>query len=212
LLDEQEQHAVIHGLRKGSQDAWARLYDSYSVDVWRYVARLLGPDAAAVGDVVQEVFMDAARSARQFDPSRGTLWNWLVGIAHHRVSAHWRQTNRQARLQRMAESGEIDVRHLFDGQLTAKTASEACDISDFVRSVLTELSPDYASLLTAKYLDDRSLIEISTEFGCTVDAIKSKLARARQEFRLKFEFLTKAAESPLKQLATEKRPAIEKQL
>ena len=47
LLDANDQLAVIRGLREGSRDAWARLYDNYSVDIWRYVARLLGPDAAS---------------------------------------------------------------------------------------------------------------------------------------------------------------------
>lgn len=212
MLDEHEQLTVIHGLREGSRDAWAKLYDGYSVDIWRYAARLLGSDATAVGDVVQEAFLDAARSARQFDPSRGTLWSWLAGIAHHRVLAHWRQTDRQSRLQRMAESGEVDVRHLLDGQLETKTVDAAGDIGDFVRSVLAEISCDYASLLTAKYLDDRSLIEIAAELGSSVDATKSKLARARQEFRSKFEFLTKAAEAPASQTAAEIRPRTEKQI
>src|SRR5204863_9659214 len=86
LLDEHEQLAVIRGLREGSSEAWTRLYESYSVDVWRYVARLLGANAAEIGDVVQEVFREAARSARQFEPGRGTLWSWFIGIAHHRAS------------------------------------------------------------------------------------------------------------------------------
>lgn len=209
MLDEHNQHAVIDGLREGSRDAWARLYDSYSVDVWRYVARLLGPDAAAVGDVVQDAFLDAARSARNFDPSRGTLWSWLVGIAHHRVLAHWRQTNRQARLQQLAESGQVDVRHVFDGEREAMAALDARDTANFVRSVLAELSAGYASLLAAKYLDDRSLVEMSAQFGASVDAIKSKLARARQEFRAKFEFLTKAAEAPAPRIAAEHGPMTE---
>jgi RNA polymerase sigma-70 factor, ECF subfamily len=205
LLDEHEQLVVIHGLREGDRDAWATLYDGYSVDIWRCVARLLGKDVAAVSDVVQEVFMDAARSARQFDPNRGTLWNWLVGIAHHRVSAHWQQTKRQARLQQMAETGEVDVHHLLDGQLAAKTSGETQEAAEFVRGVLAELSFEYASLLTAKYLDDQSLVTISSQFGGSVEAIKSKLARARQEFRSKFEFLTKATEAPANRLAAENR-------
>jgi RNA polymerase sigma-70 factor (ECF subfamily) len=204
LLDEHEQLAVIRRLREGSRDAWARLYDGYSVDVWRYVARLLGPDAAAVGDVVQEAFMDAAKSARQFDSSRGTLWSWLAGIAHHRVSAHWRQANRQDRLRRMAETGAIDVRHLLDGRAVG-ALSDQREIADFVRIVLAELSADYAALLTAKYSDDRSLAEISQQWGSSVDAIKSKLARARQEFRSKFEFLMKAAEGPTNRIAADQQ-------
>jgi RNA polymerase sigma-70 factor (ECF subfamily) len=196
LLDANDQLAVIRGLREGSRDAWARLYDSYSVDIWRYVARLVGPDAAAVGDVVQESFLDAARSARNFDPSRGTLWSWLVGIAHHRVSAHWRQENRHARWQRLVDSGKLDVRHFFDGQSESQAALEANETVDVVRGVLAELSSDYAVMLTAKYLDDCSLTEMASQFGSSTEAIKSKLARARREFRAKFEFMTRRAKAP----------------
>jgi RNA polymerase sigma-70 factor (ECF subfamily) len=65
------------------------------------------------------------------------------------------------------------------------------DLADFVRAVLAELSADYAALLTAKYLDDRTLADLAGEFGGSVEATKSKLARARREFRAKFEFLSK---------------------
>ncbi|HND55545.1 MAG TPA: hypothetical protein PLV92_24190, partial [Pirellulaceae bacterium] len=44
-----------------------------------------------------------------------------------------------------------------------------------------------AALLTAKYLDDRSLEQLVGLFGGTVEALKSKLARARREFREAFE-------------------------
>jgi RNA polymerase sigma-70 factor (ECF subfamily) len=191
LLDANDQPAVIRGLREGNRDAWAALYDRYSVDIWRYVARLLGANASAIGDVVQETFMDAARSAHRFDSSRGVLWSWLVGIAHHRASAHWRQANRHARWKQLVESGKLDVRQLFDGQLQAQAAFEATETADLVRAVLAELPADYAAMLTAKYLDDQSLAEMAVQFGGSAEAIKSRLARARQEFRAKFEFMTK---------------------
>ncbi len=203
MLDEHTQNTVIRGLREGCRDAWATLYDAYSVDLWRYVARLLGPDESAVGDVVQEAFIDAARGARQFDASRGSLWSWLTGIAHHRVSAYWRQSVRQTRLQRLAESGAIDVRNLFDGEAVGALADER-EIADFVRGVLAEISADHAALLTAKYLDGLSMATIAEHLGGTVEAIKSKLARARQEFRTKFEFMTKAMEMPANQKADER--------
>jgi predicted DNA-binding protein YlxM (UPF0122 family) len=55
---------------------------------------------------------------------------------------------------------------------------------------LSQLSADYATLLTSKYMDDLSLEELAQQFGgptASVEAIKSKLARARREFRAKFE-------------------------
>ena len=63
----------VAGLQSGSPEAWGALYESYSVRVWRYVARLLGSNHDAVADAVQETFLAAARSASTFDPDRGSI-------------------------------------------------------------------------------------------------------------------------------------------
>ena len=191
MLDEQEQIAVIRGLRDGSRQAWTALYDEYCVDVWRYVGRLLGTQAADVADVVQETFLAAARSARQFDAKRGTLWSWLAGIAHHEVLAHWRRIEKTTRLRALAEAGAVKLRQWLEGAESPDGACERRELIDLVRGVLAGLPADYAALLTAKYIDEQSLDDLARQFGSSVEAIKSKLARARREFRARFELLTR---------------------
>jgi RNA polymerase sigma-70 factor (ECF subfamily) len=198
LLAETEQAAIAAGLRQGERSAWTRLYEGYSLDVWRYVARLVGSDAAAVADVVQEVFLAAAGSARQFDAERGSLWAWLTGIAHRQVAAYWRQASRQSRLRSLVEAKALEVQHLLDAAQEVQWLEQRLDCADLVRAVLAELPPDYAALLAAKYLDERSLEDIALETGSSAEAIKSKLARARREFRQKYETLTRAPASALR--------------
>ncbi|MDB5388720.1 MAG: rpoE 3 [Planctomycetaceae bacterium] len=181
---------MICGLRDGNRGAWTALYNGYSADVWRHVARLLGRDAAAIADVVQDVFLAAAKSARQFDPERGTLWSWLTGIAQHQIAAHWRQVGKVARLRKLIEDEAIEISHLLDAAKPLDGVTDAVDLADLVRVVLSQLPADYAALLTAKYVDDQSLEELAGQFGgpvSSVEAIKSRLARARREFRTKFE-------------------------
>jgi RNA polymerase sigma-70 factor (ECF subfamily) len=149
LLSESDQVAVICGLQKGERSAWTRLYEAYSVDVWRYVARLVGSDASVVADVVQEVFLAAAGSARQFDPQRGSLWGWLAGIAHRQVAAYWRQASRRARLQALLEARALEVQHLLDDGQSEHWLEQRVECADLVRAVLAELPPDYAALLSA---------------------------------------------------------------
>jgi RNA polymerase sigma-70 factor, ECF subfamily len=191
LLDEPEQLAVIRGLRTGDRDAWCRLYDAYSVDIWRYVARSLGSAEEAVADVVQETFLAAARSARAFDPTRGTLWTWLCGIAHHGVAAHWRDAKRSARVKLLAEQKAGEIEHWFATSDPADVLLERAELAEVVRMLLAGMSADYAALLTAKYLDDQTLVQLAEQFGGTVEALKSKLARARREFREAFERLAR---------------------
>ena len=57
MLSPEEQLDIGRRLREGDRDAWAALYEHYNIAVWRLTARLVGPDAAGVADVVQEVFL-----------------------------------------------------------------------------------------------------------------------------------------------------------
>jgi RNA polymerase sigma-70 factor, ECF subfamily len=206
VLDGTDQRTVVHGLRLGSRDAWSALYNGYSVDVWRCVARLIGPDSSAVADVVQETFLIAARSARQFDHERGTLWSWLSGIAHHQSALYWRQVGKVSRLRELVESRAPQLRRWLETSEAADESWDREEMSELVRAVLAEIPEDYASLLTAKYLDDRSLDELSQELGGTVEAVKSRLARARREFRAKFEMLTRESSARPHDLTVPQNP------
>lgn len=189
MLSPEEQLEVGRRLRNGDRDAWGALNESYNVAVWRLTARLVGPDAAGVADVVQEVFLAAAISARRFDAEQGTLWSWLTGIVHRQVSNYWRKAERADRWRALAESGRIDVAGLLESHESPSDIEEQREVADLVRRVLAELPADYAILLTSKYLDDCSLEEMAAQSGSSAEATKSKLARARREFRAAFEIL-----------------------
>jgi RNA polymerase sigma-70 factor, ECF subfamily len=191
LLDESDQLAVIRGLRDGNREAWTALYDGYCADVWRYVARLMGARATEIADVVQETFLSAARSARNFDSGRGTLWGWLAGIAHHQTSAHCRRSDQRAKLQALAAAASLELPQWLDGCTSPDKLCEQRELVELVRGLLASLPADYAALLIGKYIDERTLDDLASQFGSSVEAIKSKLARARREFRAEFESITR---------------------
>jgi DNA-directed RNA polymerase specialized sigma24 family protein len=70
------------------------------------------------------------------------------------------------------------------------------ELADVVRLVLAELPADYAGLLTAKYIDELSLLEIQQQTQSSSDAVRSKLLRARKEFRRVYERITQVADEP----------------
>jgi RNA polymerase sigma-70 factor (ECF subfamily) len=181
-------------------DHWATLYDQYSVAVWRYVARIIGSDSGAVGDAVQETFLAAARAFDQFDPSRGTAWAWLVGIAHRQAALHWRRVGRE----RIAPAGVPVEEVSADGEATSRLVQ--IETVEVVRWVLAELPPESAAILKGKYCDDCSVAELVEQFGGTTEGIRSKLARARRDFRSRYEKASSHAtpREPLKELDSER--------
>ena len=185
---------LARGLRAGSAEAWHELYDAFAEAVWRCVARRVGPHAAEVADIVQETFLAAARSARTFDPARGSLWSWLSGIARRQAALHFRRKqtrpvgNALRGVPDSAANGTI-LDWLDGGAAEPADLLAAAETAAAVRQVLAELPLDYETLLVGKYMDGLSLEELAEDDDSTASAISSKLARARRAFREAFEKL-----------------------
>jgi RNA polymerase sigma-70 factor, ECF subfamily len=188
-MDEQQERQVSLGLREGRADAWRTFYEAFAERVWRCAARLMGPPEDDVADVVQETFMAAARSARSYDPQRGSLWTWLWAIGRRQVALHYRKRARLDRLQQAAEwlAADGSVGRWLEGkQDTPADALAASELAALVRATLTELPSEYESLLSARYLDGEPVERIAARERTSEVAVRSKLARARQAFRQSF--------------------------
>lgn len=196
-MDRTTHNHIAAGLKSGDRDAWQALYDAYAAMIWRNVSRLMA-DSSAVGDIVQETFLAAARSARTYDSRRGSLWVWLWAIARRQVSLYYRRQKPTVRLDNALQwwqslnGQQVDI----ISQMAAPPAMlESKELAELVRRCLAELTPEAQTVLLAKYVDQLSSKEIAQHLQCSDAAVRSKLARARKTFKREFAKLTKMVPS-----------------
>jgi len=186
-MDNPENAEIGPDLKIPTQEVWQAMYDEHAESVWRLVGRLTGSSPADTADVVQETFLEAARSVGQFDASRGSQRAWLYGIARRQVALHFRRRQRQSRLLSGDGRPAMHREHLvawLQGQnnspsdflLNAETV-------ETVRVALAEINESHAAVLIAKYFDGLAIDQIARDEGCGETAIRSRLARARKAFR-----------------------------
>jgi len=190
-MEQHEDSQLARGLCEGDVDAWERLYDTHAERVWRLVSRAMEPGSSDVADVVQETFLAAARSARTYDMSRGSLTLWLNGIVRRQVALYYRREKRHGSAggSSAALEGALSVRAGAVAQSDGNPAT-ALDVAERalqVRDALTKLPTDYEVLLTSKYIDGATVEQIAAAESSTHEAIRSKLARARRAFRRAFK-------------------------
>ena len=178
--DERE---IVLGLRSEDPSAWHALCDQFGDRIWTFIVRLVGNDESVVCDVFQETFLAASRSGRNLDAEHTKLWAWLSRIAHNQVANYWRQVYRNP--QRL-EPPDVPA----DPILGPETVFSGKEMAELVRRVLAEMGSDYVTLLTAKYINDQSVAQIVNENGGTTESVRSRLARARRDFKLRFERLS----------------------
>jgi len=193
-MDKNTEQEIARGLQEYDRRAWLQLYEAYAEPVWRNISRLVDGDSTAVADLVQETFLTAARSARNFRPDRGTLWIWLWTIARRQVALYYRKQKPEIVLSHARQwwtslDGE-KFDWIDDKADMPPDILESQELVVLVRLALSKLPGDYQTILLAKYVDSRQAEEIAEQMDCSEAAVRSKLARARKAFRKAFTRLT----------------------
>ncbi len=92
--DEMSDTALVTACGKGDMAALGLLFDRYHLDVFRFVARLLGGDSSDLDDLVQNTFIQVQRSAGRFS-GRSAVKSWIFGIAINLIRHHVRSDARK---------------------------------------------------------------------------------------------------------------------
>src|SRR5258707_15523788 len=77
-----DEAALVASVANGDADALEQLFERHSRGVYSLALRLL-TDGPAAEEVVQETFLKLWRQQTAYQPSRGRLLPWLLGVAHH---------------------------------------------------------------------------------------------------------------------------------
>lgn len=179
---------IVRGLRLGDRRAWEALCEQFSPRLWRYVARLIGSDDAAVADVFQETFLAVAKSGRNLT-ANAKLWPWLAGIGHRQAALYWRKAYAARRV-----GLEVDPVNSSAGDDPLERLLTAEKV-ELVRCLLAEMNANFVAILTGKYLDGLSVKQLVELMGGSEESIRSKLARARRDFRARYERAVKTSEN-----------------
>ncbi len=173
---------LLRGLRAGSSQAWARLYDQLAPGIHRFATSSLA-DPEAAEDVVVESLALAARDIARFDPQKSSLSAWIYGIARHRVQAELRRCRRRKSVPAWAQVSFEDLAELADSHdLGARTAARL-DAQRRVGELTGLLSDSEMEVLDLSAVEELPGQEISRVVGRSEQATRSLLKRAKQKVR-----------------------------
>ncbi len=156
-----------------TEAAFRDAFHRYGGMIFRYAYRMTGSSPVAE-DIVQECFLALWQKPLAYDPARGGLRGFLLGIARNKVLMGWRQDRAHGPLDEVIESlpAKLDT---LDGLDTEQAEAVA-------RAVQTLLPLQREALILAEY-EGMSLEEIGQATGAEIAAVKSRLHRARQSLR-----------------------------
>lgn len=165
---------LADALRAGEPFAVGRLFDLYGKHVERVLIRTIGRDGE-MDDMVQDVFLGAYRSGRNYQGNDAQLKAWVSRIAVFTARGYLRKRKRRWWL-RPSDPQEIPE------QTSNEPSPHTQEVLRRTYAALDGMDPDLRIPLALRELESMELAEIAEACDCSVSTIKRRLARARKVF------------------------------
>lgn len=167
---------LLRLMRAGDEEALAALYRQRHGAIYRFALQMCGSRALAE-DITQEVFMVLIRDGNSFDPARGTLSSFLLGVARNHVLRRLQRERFYVSLEGSEDEALTDQAPLTTGG-PLESLSRTEEIES-VRKAVLALPERYREVVVLCDLQELSYVEAAEVLGCAVGTVRSRLHRAR---------------------------------
>jgi RNA polymerase sigma-70 factor (ECF subfamily) len=174
-LSEFQDEQLLRMMQAGDEDAFTTLYRRRQGSIYRFVLAISG-SAPLAEDVTQEVFLALIRDNRGYDPSRGSLAAYLLGMARH----HALRFLKHDRTYVSIEDGSKDSGDLVP--LLPQDPHYAMSRRETIHSVqqaILSLPGHYREAVVLCDLNEVSYEDAASVLGCSVGTVRSRLHRGR---------------------------------
>ena len=161
--------ALMARVAGGDEDAFATLYDRLAPAVHGTARAVLrDPDQAA--EVLQEVMLEAWRTAVRFDPAQGSARTWFTTLAPRRAVDRVRAVQSQ----RDRDQRVLDTSHHSPFDSVAEEVEESMERTA-VRRCLESLTQTQRDAVVLAYYGGRSYREVAEELSAALPTVKSRI-------------------------------------
>jgi RNA polymerase sigma-70 factor (ECF subfamily) len=170
-------------VQDGDSAAFEVVYERHGTVAFSLAHRMCGRRQAAE-DVVQEAFLSAWRRSSSYDPARGSLRTWLLGIVHHRAVDALRRTGNDGRRRVDTPVEELEIE--APGTSVSAEVIER-DQAGMVREALTDLPAEQSKVIELAYFGGFTHTEIADMLGIPIGTIKGRMRLGLSKLRTQFE-------------------------
>jgi RNA polymerase sigma factor (sigma-70 family) len=182
--------ALLAGMAMGDQSAAV-------VFVRRYQRRVFGlaysmtNDASVAEEVAQEALIRVWRHAPVFDARRGSVTSWVLTITRN-------LTIDALRMRRAVPTDPDDfaASAMMSLEYNPEDAIGRGDISDVVRTALSDLPPEQRRAVVLASVYGRTALEISEEEGIPLGTAKTRIRTGLIRLRAAVEHVREVEEEP----------------
>ena len=172
------EQALLEAARAGDRKAMDALLEKYQAPIYRFGMKMCG-DPEDAKDILQETLLAVVRNVRDF---RGgsAVSTWLYTIARSFCIKKRRRSKFAPDHEESLEAeSDREARSIPDANRAPDEVMHAKQVKRVLEEAIGELDPIYREVLVLRDVEGLSAPKVSEVLGISVEAVKSRLHRAR---------------------------------
>jgi len=183
ILEDRE---IIVNILSGDRDAYTEIISRYKDRVYGYCLVILS-DPGKAEDAAQEVFIKAYHALGKFRGEASfSTWLYRIAINHCKDVLRKAMRSKMESWEALLEKEGEKIEALFAAPQLSQGVAEQIELISKILSYLPEKS---RTLLLLREVQGLSYEELAATMECSVDSVKSRLKRTRQEIEKKLRHL-----------------------
>lgn len=182
---EEEKH--ILQLIKGNPKEFGIVFDSYYNQIFSYIFKRI-TDYDISRDIAAETFLKAFLNMQSFVWKDISISSWIYRIATNEINQHFRRNKKHnISLDALLDKNDFDIlnsHEFIDERQTLERELELHEEFLKVQKCLTKLDIKYQEVLSLKYFEKKSIIEVAEILNKKEGTIKSLLSRGTEKLRI----------------------------
>ncbi|MGI8846253.1 MAG: RNA polymerase sigma factor [Thermoleophilaceae bacterium] len=174
LADEE----IMHLVKEGDPRAFEVLYDRHSGPAFSLAYRMVGNRVVAE-DVSQEAFVSIWRSRLRYQPDRGSVRTWVLGIVHHRAIDALRRNTVHDKRRASAEG----IEERFEAPEHTDVEVARRDEARIVRAAIDELPDEQCRVIELAYFGGFSHSQIADQLKMPIGTVKGRMRLGLDKLR-----------------------------
>lgn len=185
-MPSQDESQLIDASLQGNSAAFGQLVEMHQHRLYNAMVHFCG-NATEAEDVAQEAFVQAYVKLESFQRN-SAFYTWLYRIAFNTAVSRKRRQRNEASVDQVREQAGIEPIDEDDrpGDRMMRDERRA-----LVHAALSLLSDEHRSILVLREMDDCDYEQIAETLEINVGTVRSRLHRARTQFRDRLQELEK---------------------
>jgi RNA polymerase sigma-70 factor (ECF subfamily) len=177
---EKRWRLYLGGIALGQAESLALLYGESAASLLGLALRMMRNKADAE-EIMLDVFEQVWRTAKSFDPTRGSVWRWLVVLVRSRAVDRLRTAAAKRDRERVsiAENWDLVSHEPLPDSTTIFNQERV-----LIHSAIRLLPGEQRQALELAYFSGLTHVEIASELGVPLGTIKTRIRAAMDKLRV----------------------------